>query len=209
MYNIAALKFYQLLLPALSLSLFASCSTPAADNFTAAANPVTQGQSGTCIYDRARLLALDATQFDQDLDGGWRAVARQPGCFGAAADLIRDYHAVLSQKSFLLYWHEGQVRAMNGDSSRATQLFEMSYNLDDTIGWNIYVDATIAFMKQDRTALVKAYLALLDLPVPPNAQLDQNGNSLADSWPPNKKVVENLLACFGQEYRVAYQNCRS
>lgn len=70
--------------------------------------------------------------------------------------------------------------AINGDSVTATQLFEKSYNgTDDILGWNLYVDATIALMKQDRTALAKAYFALANLPVPPNTQLDQNGNSLA------------------------------
>ncbi len=211
MYNAAVKILYRLFLPVLSLWVLAACNTPVADHPTAAvANPVVQNQSGACVYDRARLLALDMTPFDQNPDGGWRALAQQEGCLGTAADLIRDYHAAMPEKSYLLYWHEGQVRAMNGDSVSATQLFEKSHNgTDDTFGWNLYVDATVAFMKQDRTALVKAYLALANLPVPPNAQLDQNGNSLADSWPPNMKVVENLVACFGQEYKQAYQNCKS
>jgi hypothetical protein len=169
-----------------------------------------KSQSGACVHDRARLLALNMTLFDQDLDGGWRALAQQEGCLKAAADLIRDYHAALPYKSYLLYWHEGQARAMNGELVAATHLFENSYNrTNDTFGWNLYVDATVAFLKQDRIALLKAYLALANLPAPANAQLDQNGNSLADSWPPNMEVVENLVACFGQEYKQAYQNCRS
>jgi hypothetical protein len=43
-----------------------------------------------CDYDRARLLALDETQFDQ-YESGWRALASKPGCDLAAADLLRDY----------------------------------------------------------------------------------------------------------------------
>ena len=191
------------------LCMFQSCAT-APQLPAAPITPEAQTASSTCNYNREQILALDMARFDQDTSGGWRTVAQQPGCLGAAADLIRDYHSARPEKSYLLYWHEGQVRAMNGEVAKATELFALSYNQqDDNIGWNIYVDATLAFMKQDRNALLKAYLALANLPVPAHLQLDENGNSLADSWPPNMKVVEDLLACFGQEYRQAYQNCGS
>ncbi|MEQ8433194.1 MAG: hypothetical protein RIA71_03045, partial [Oceanicaulis sp.] len=36
----------------------------------------------------AALLALDQDAFDQDMNGGWRVVARQDSCRAAAADLI-------------------------------------------------------------------------------------------------------------------------
>lgn len=199
--------FFQTCTAALTLILLTACSTPTttanSDN-----NPTRAG-ARPCVFDRARLLALDLAAFDQDLSGGWRAVASQNGCMGEAADLIRDYHAALPVKSYLLYWHEGQVRAVDGDYAGALPLFQMSYNeQSDTFGWNLYVDATIAFVTKDRTALARAYFALANLPVPANAELDQNGNSVADSWPPNIDVVENLLACFEQEYRQAYQSCQ-
>lgn len=195
---------------AMTLLTLVSCSTPPATSTAAARSSATQSQPEACVYDRAKLLALDIDQFDQDPTGGWRAVANQRGCFGAAADLIRDYHAALPEKSFLLYWHEGQVRAIDGDYAAAAPLFEKSYDSQsDAVGWNLYVDATIAFVRRDKTALAKAYFALANLPVPANVQLDQNGNSIADSWPPNMEVVQDLLACFAQEYREAYQNCKS
>jgi hypothetical protein len=204
----AVKQFWRACLTSITLSLLASCVAPTSNPVTNN-SPVAQASADNCVYDRTRLLALNMAEFDQDLDGGWRAVANQSGCFNAAADLIRDYHAALQEKSFLLYWHEGQVRAISGDYAAALPLFEMSYNTqNDTIGWNLYVDATIAFVKRDKTALAKAYFALANLPVPVNAQLDQNGNSIADSWPPNLSVVEDLLACFDQQYLEAYQNCR-
>jgi hypothetical protein len=179
------------------------------DSAAASGNSSAQPVAATCVYDRAALLALDIDAFDQDLDGGWRAVANQNGCLSAAADLIRDYHAALPEKSFLLYWHEGQARAIDGDYAAAVPLFEKSYKQNDAFGWNLYVDATMAFIRRDRTALGKAYLALANLPLPANVQLDQNGNPPADSWPPNLDVVEDLLACFDRQYKEAYQNCRS
>jgi hypothetical protein len=200
--------FFRVCVMAITSSMIASCSTPGSST-VADNNPAAQTAPENCIYDRAELLALDMAAFDQDLEGGWRAVANQSGCFSVAADLIRDYHAAMPEKSFLLYWHEGQVRAIDGDYAAAMPLLEMSYNRrNDTIGWNLYVDATLAFIKRDKTALAKAYFTLANLPAPVNAQLDQNGNSVADSWPPNMDVVENLLACFDRGYREAYQNCR-
>ena len=208
MFKTALKKDFQACFAAITFSTLASCSTPittAVESNTAAG----QTRAENCVYDRAELLALNIADFDQDIEGGWRSVANQVGCFDAAADLIRDYHAALPQKSFLLYWHEGQVRAITGDYATAIPLYEMSYKRqDDTVGWNQYVDATIAFVRRDKTALAKAYFALANLPAPVNAQLDQNGNSIADSWPPNMNVVEDLLACFDQQYREAYQNCR-
>ncbi len=208
--NLSALKkICCILFSASVLPGLESCTTTTLPA-SAGAGATVQSAPASCTYNREQMLALDRERFDQDADGGWRAVAQQPGCLREAADLIRDYHQAQTEKSFELYWHEGQVRAISGESARAIELFEMSYNLQsDPGGWNIYVDATIAFLRQDKTALLKAYLALANLPVPANAQLDENGNSIADSWPPNLGVVEDLLACFGQEYRTAYQNCRA
>ena len=45
----------------------------------------------SCIEDRDALLSLDYAAFDQDLNGGWRAVSQMKGCEEEAADLLRDY----------------------------------------------------------------------------------------------------------------------
>lgn len=51
--------------------------------------------SDNCGHDRARLLSLDENEFDQDMAGGWRALAATPGCLLIAADLVRDRKSVV------------------------------------------------------------------------------------------------------------------
>jgi hypothetical protein len=60
-------------------------------------------QSSPCQVDRARVLALDEQQFDQDTSGGWRMLADQPGCNLAAADLLRDYRHAHANEAGILY----------------------------------------------------------------------------------------------------------
>ena len=64
-----------------------------------------------CIFDRAKLLALDEYSFDQDMNGGWRAIAQHEVCTEIAADLIREYRETRGLVSTILCWHEGQVFA--------------------------------------------------------------------------------------------------
>lgn len=162
-----------------------------------------------CAYDRAAMLALEEDAFDQDMDGGWRALARDPNCWDVAADLIRDYRETRGLTSLSLYWHEGQLRAFMGDVQTALQLFESSYRSEDGgLGWNIYVDATIAFMKQDMPALVAAREALLSLPQPETPWVDAKGNDIEPPpWPPNLRVVDGLIQCFDRPYSEAYGRC--
>jgi len=80
-----------------------------------------------CEYDQQALLALDEKAFDQDWSGrggGWRAIARTPGCELAAADLLAAYQAEHPSSSSILAWHEGQVRASAGQYERAIPLLE-------------------------------------------------------------------------------------
>jgi hypothetical protein len=144
------------------------------------------------------------------MDGGWRALADQEGCLEVAADLIRVYRETRGSKSLMLYWHEGQLRAMAGATERAIELFEHSRNPGkDTFGWNLYVDATIAFLRQDKPGLMEAREALARLPCPDEFRpRDQQGNPVDVSWPPNLDVVDMLLECFGREYKEAYGNCK-
>lgn len=159
-----------------------------------------------CSYDRDALLALDQRAFDQDMKGGWRAVARREECIGVAADLIRDYREARGQDSpllYWLYWHEGQLRATLGETEEAIGLFQQSRDPKDTPyahAWNLYVDATIAFLQQDEPALLDARESLAQLPRPPD--YFQQGGPL--SWPMNLSVVDMLVACFGQPYEEAY-----
>jgi len=179
-------------------------------------------QSSSCEVDRARLLALDEQQFDQDQSGGWRTLADTPGCNLAAADLLRDYRQAHHNEAGILYWHEGQLRAFSGQSEQAIVLMNKSHKpaAQDRAGWNQYVDATIAFLRKDRAALDKANAALAavvppvgkDVPPVVNGVMEvsmADGQTMKIRWPPNIDVVEGLAKCFDQPYETAYGSaCR-
>jgi hypothetical protein len=105
-----------------------------------------QPSPDVCAFDRAKMLALDEREFDQDFTGGWRTLEREE-CWLIAADLIRDYRIAKSPNSKILFWHEGQMRAFAGQTEPAILLFETTREpvTSDSFGWNLYVDATIAF----------------------------------------------------------------
>lgn len=175
-----------------------------------------------CDYDRARLLALDEAQFDQDMEGGWRALANRPGCGLAAADLLRDYRQAHSSEARILYWHEAQVRAFAGQTQAAIDLMEKSRQpaQANAGGWNEYVDASIAFLRRDRPALDKARQELAAVPFPTDKGLPPLKNGIIDMpmeggktmkmrWPPNIDVVDGFVNCFDKSYEQAYANaCR-
>lgn len=162
-----------------------------------------------CIFDRAELLALDEHSFDQDMNGGWRAVAQHEECTEIAADLIRDYREAQALPSTILYWHEGQLRADAGSTDEAIRLFEKSRRADDAYGWNLYVDASIAFLKRDKLALLAAREALARLPRPKDFDpRDAHGNVVHVSWPPNLSIVDGFITCFDRGYKEAYGNCQ-
>jgi hypothetical protein len=165
-----------------------------------------------CVVDRERLLALDPPAFDQDLAGGWRAVAAREECQSAAADLIRDYRRMHGLNDSILYWHEGQLRALAGQTSAAITLFERSRKGPaDRFGWDAYVDATIAFLRHDRRALMAARESLASLPRPADFNpRDPQGHPLRLAWPVNLDAVDGLIACFGRPYSQAYgPSCRA
>ena len=149
-------------------------------------------------------MALDQRAFDQDMDGGWRTLAHDPACRAAAADLIRDYREAHALTDSILFWHEGQMRAEAGQTHAAIVLFNRSRH-DDPFGWNLYVDASIAFLRRDRAALQRARDALAVLPRPPHFQpRDVNRRPINLAWPPNLNVVDALIRCFGRAYAKAY-----
>jgi hypothetical protein len=185
-------------------------------------NPVAHA-TDRCKYDEDALLALDENAFDQDLSGGWRAIANIPGCELAAADLLAAYRAKHSNAGSLLAWHEGQMRASAGQYEQAIPLLEAARKPveQDPVGWNYYVDATLAFLRQDNPALLAAQERLaavaypegagmpplkdgyFELPTPPGQP------TMKMRWPPNIEVVDGLVACFGKPYTEAYgTSCR-
>lgn len=162
-----------------------------------------------CAFDERKMMSLSLDAFDQDLGGGWRAVARTPACRKAAADLIARYRRRHGNAT-MLYWHEGQLRAQAGQTARAIRLFDRARRPaeDDLFGWNLYVDASVAFLRRDRTSLLAAREKLARLPRPASFNpIDRSGTPLAVSWPPNLNVVDGFIACFGKGYDEAYTRC--
>lgn len=164
-----------------------------------------------CRYDRPAMLALAQQAFDQDMDGGWRALSKR-GCEAEAADLIRDWRAAHPSDhpdAKILFWHEGQMRAEIGQTRQAIALFERSRKpaeVDRAWGWNLYVDGSIAFLRGDRAGLKRARAALAVLPKPPelaNAR-GPDGKPMTIRWPMNLNVLDGFLRCWGQSYHNAY-----
>jgi hypothetical protein len=176
----------------------------------------------SCAHDRARLLALNENDFDQDMAGGWRTLSSTPGCALVAADLLRDYRQAHHKDSGLLFWHEAQVRADAGQYAQAIDLMKQAYQPaeKDRTGWNLYVDATIAFLQRDRAALAQAKSKLAAVPPPVGAGIPpvvdgymeaefDDGSKRKIRWPVNIDVVEGLENCFDKLYVEAYKDaCR-
>lgn len=118
-----------------------------------------------CAHDREAMLAMDWFSFDQGPDG-WRSVSNREGCYEAAADLVQIYRSTLGlSDNTTLYVHEAQLRASVGETSRAIDLFEMARHDEDPFGWNIYMDASVAFLRGNREALRDARARLAALPI--------------------------------------------
>lgn len=160
-----------------------------------------------CSYDRAAIMALDQNALDQDDKGGWRALQMR-GCLAEAADLLRDYRDAKPRPDpSILFWHEGQLRAVLGQTERAIVLLDAARQpaADDHFGWNLYVNGTIAFLRRDRPALQKARDTLAALPPPASLMATRpDGTKVKIEWPPNLRVLDGFLQCFDRPYREAY-----
>jgi hypothetical protein len=157
-----------------------------------------------CQVDERALMDMGFNAFDQDMQGGWRALSQRPGCEARAADLIHTYRVLAEHRMSILYWHEGQLRAALGQTEEAIRLFEQSRKPDDQYGWNPYVDATIAFLRGDREALIAARGRLAALPRPAGFEERTLPGGFRTTWPLNLQVVDGLIRCFGRTYREAY-----
>lgn len=166
-----------------------------------------------------RLMRLDLDAFDQDFEGGWRAISQKEDCATAAAEIIKAYLAYsypqAPESIRILRWHAGQVLAGGGHYPQAIAFFRASYNdPEKSQEWNLYVDASIAFLKNDREALQTAYETLAAFEVP-EAIKQAKRKFLEDNpqitmppgfveQPQNLSVVAKLLSCFGRSYKDAY-----
>lgn len=178
--------------------------------------------SDACIGDRDETLAFDIEQFDRTPGSGWRPIAEVEGCEIAAADLIAEYRETRispddPRSESSLAWHEGQLRATAGQTDRALNLFSRTYreNIEHNadVSWNLYVAATIAFLKQDRAALDAAHEELRTLPEPDfwaaAVERTQEKYGFTPVWPSNLNVVEKFQHCFSSSYKEAYSGCES
>lgn len=183
-----------------------------------------QDASSDCSVDRFVLLALDEPAFDQaPPDGGWRRLDK-PGCHLAAAELIAAWRERNPKATPTVAWHQGQMLAQSARHADAIPLLEQSRKPveQDLTGWNHYLDATVAFLRGDRTALEKSREALAKQPYPDTPGMPplvdgymelptQTGQPpMRMLWPPNLDVVDGLVRCFGKPYLDAYAaDCRT
>jgi hypothetical protein len=192
-------------------------SSPASEAALTDLGEVGADRLALCGVDEAQLaalLALSQDAFDQDMDGGWRVVARQDDCRTAAADLIEVWrdHSENRQSMFILDWHAGQLRAMAGEPQAAIALLGRAKTQSEV--WNHYVDATIAFLDRDRAGLEASRAELAELR-PSEEQMAARRQFLEDNptitmpegyveEPQNLGVVDRLLSCFEGSYAGAY-----
>jgi hypothetical protein len=171
----------------------------------------------TCVVNAGAMLRLGVHEFDQDATKGWRSITAKPDCGIAAADLIRDYRRanwgkLLPHELHLNYWHEGQVRASEGQTDRAVPLLLAGANPDSIDGFMHYAMATVAFLQRDLGALEAARRRLAALPEAKWFAEAKSKGQVPKSmkWPPNLDVVDGLIACSDKPYSEAYghPSCR-
>jgi hypothetical protein len=171
-----------------------------------------------CVYDKDALLALSFDDFDQ-APGGWRALAPRTECGAAIPELLANYRAkhwgmMNSQELHLNYWHEGQMRALNGQTDRAVTLLLAGTWPESTGDFTDYALGTVAFLHHDLAALKAARARLAQLTPP--ADLESRRQAFKARfkvdmvWPPNIDVLDGLINCFDRPYREAYDRaCRA
>lgn len=170
-----------------------------------------------------RLLGLSQKDFDQDFEGGWRSIGYKENCNNAAAEMIKSYILYSEpnppERIGILRWHAGQTKASAGKYAEAISLFKGTYQAEDDheLAWNFYVDATIAFLKNDRRALQLAHDNLAQLTVSEEEKAsrrkflkDNPKITMPEGFvdnPQNLSPVKSLLNCFGKSYKEAYGRC--
>ena len=178
---------------------------------------------GVTDAEYSRLMALPQNDFDQDMDGGWRAIAYKDGCESVAGYLIEDYiekYAIEPHtNNNILFWHVGQMHANADNYERAKLFFSKSYQPglppeEHGYEWALYAEGTIAFLDKDRPALEEAIDKLAKIPVDPERiaavkkMQDENPNvSFPEGFPEkplNLIALEGLLGCFDAPYSQAY-----
>jgi hypothetical protein len=143
-------------------------------------------------------LSLSYEQFDQDMDGGWRALDSL-GCEKEALELVKEYVRVTGSTRSSLRWHIAQMSGTVGDTETAIKYAKLSLSPSedfsrDALRWNDYVLGTIAFLERDLDAL-KAHRAKVA-----DARDAHFGNTL------NLKYLDAMIAHFDRDYRYVSQH---
>ena len=165
-----------------------------------------------CVVNYNQMLNLSPREFDQNWEKGWVKLADMDGCKEAAANLIALYYSQRdlpegAQKT--LMFHEAQLRAEIEQYDLALRLFPKTKQDSSSIGWNYYVDGTIAFLEKDRASLENSIKQLASIPKPESLKpLDADGNPVEIEWPPNLNVLERFKKCFNESYLEAYAGCK-
>ena len=209
-------------LTALAASFMSTCTSAPAPEAT---RPSVQAfvDCGVTDAEYTRLMALPQHDFDQDMDGGWRAIAYEDGCESVAGYLIEDYIVKYDIKPHadndILFWHVGQMHANADNYERAKLFFSKSYEPglspeEHGYEWALYAEGTIAFLDKDRPALEEAIDRLAKVPVDPERiaavkkmQAENPKMSFPEGFPEkplNLIALEGLLGCFEAPYSKAY-----
>ena len=165
-----------------------------------------------CRRPDAAMFELSLNDFDQG-DDGWRSLDAE-GCEAVVAEAIARYRELNregldGEEAGTLIWHEGQLRAAAGQTDAAIALMLQGRDAESE-AVQPYVDASVAFLRQDRPALEAAYARLMALPVPDyfTRAAARYAATYPDlpplSWPLNRDKVEGFIACFDRPYREAY-----
>lgn len=156
-----------------------------------------------CVQNK--YLDQDYKSFDQAQKLGWRQVA-QEGRFKEAAKLIDRYlkrHKGLDVSQIAnLHFHAGQLYAFANSYDIALERFKKAkYDPIPEVDpvqmkaffeeWNVYVDATIAFIKKDRMKLLEYRTQMANIP---NISREMS----------NLDVVDSLIKNYDKPYLEAY-----
>lgn len=145
------------------------------------------------------MLMQEFWTFDQS-PFGFRSLAKlDDRCYLRTGVLIADYltkndTALDANSKQISNFHAGQSFSFVTKYDIAIPHFERSINPDEaadpTFHWNAYVEATLAFLRRDKNALVAAREKFGKHP--------QGGDSV------NVKVVDRMIKCFNSTYKDVY-----
>jgi len=180
--------------PSLRVFLFAAMllgtgSAHAADMRMAAPKACTIEESR-----QAAMLAAPYDAFDQTMTGNasWRPLIDE-GCYAAAADVVslyltRNAGRLSAEQIWTMRFHVGQALAMGGEDAQSIPWFKQSRDPQADTEWLAYVDATLAFLTKDASALAAGRAAYAAAPHHGAQRL---------------KVIDGFRACLTKTYTEA------